>query len=317
MKPGGSEVNLARIPGVVHTDSQDIGGGSGSASSLVQPNPHSLSPSDKLGPAQQIAPIDTSSSPMTTTLPRGPPRKPRQSGHALWVGNLPPGSNVIELKDYFSRGASKEIESVFLISKSNCAFINYKTNISCDEAMVRFHDSRFKGVRLVCRLRRHSSVSGSISLKENPITTSADLKGDGVCTVRGMPDGKIKLMKSHVDLEVMEDDTHERMKDRFFILKSLTTEDLDLSVRNGVWATQSHNETVLNRAFEVYTQTKHYKIGNINSARYRKMSTLSFRRINLANIMAMLEWHPRFPRRMLMRLTLKVTNLRTYTKLRV
>ncbi|KAJ7358216.1 YT521-B-like domain-containing protein [Mycena albidolilacea] len=36
---------------------------------------------------------------------------------------------------------------------------------------------------------------------------------------------------------------------RFFILKSLTREDLDVSVRTGVWATQRHNESVLDRAF--------------------------------------------------------------------
>lgn len=39
--------------------------------------------------------------------------------------------------------------------------------------------------------------------------------------------------------------------DRFFVLKSLTVEDLELSVQNGVWATQSHNEEALNTAFEV------------------------------------------------------------------
>jgi hypothetical protein len=38
---------------------------------------------------------------------------------------------------------------------------------------------------------------------------------------------------------------------RYFILKSLTVEDLEMSVKNGVWATQSHNETILNQAFEV------------------------------------------------------------------
>lgn len=38
---------------------------------------------------------------------------------------------------------------------------------------------------------------------------------------------------------------------RYFILKSLTVEDLEMSVKNGVWATQSHNETALNQAFEV------------------------------------------------------------------
>jgi hypothetical protein len=40
-------------------------------------------------------------------------------------------------------------------------------------------------------------------------------------------------------------------KDKFFIVKSLTVEDLELSVRNGIWATQSHNEEVLNKAYKV------------------------------------------------------------------
>src|SRR6201996_5238392 len=92
-----------------------------------------------------------------TSALRGPPRKPKQSGHALWVGNLPPATHIIDLKDHFAREATEDIESVFLISKSNCAFVNYKTEASCAAAMTRFHDSRFQGVRLVCRLRRGSA----------------------------------------------------------------------------------------------------------------------------------------------------------------
>jgi hypothetical protein len=38
---------------------------------------------------------------------------------------------------------------------------------------------------------------------------------------------------------------------KYFIVKSLTLQDLELSVRNGIWATQSHNEDVLNKAFQV------------------------------------------------------------------
>lgn len=40
-------------------------------------------------------------------------------------------------------------------------------------------------------------------------------------------------------------------QDKFFILKSLTMEDLELSVRTGIWATQSHNEETLNHSFKV------------------------------------------------------------------
>ncbi|GAB7357445.1 hypothetical protein MBLNU459_g8369t1 [Dothideomycetes sp. NU459] len=38
--------------------------------------------------------------------------------------------------------------------------------------------------------------------------------------------------------------------EKYFIVKSLTLQDLDASVQNGVWATQSHNEAVLNKAYE-------------------------------------------------------------------
>jgi len=41
-----------------------------------------------------------------------------------------------------------------------------------------------------------------------------------------------------------------KVKEKFFIVKSLTVEDLELSVRNGIWATQAHNETALNKAYE-------------------------------------------------------------------
>ncbi|CAK7265678.1 hypothetical protein SEPCBS119000_001635 [Sporothrix epigloea] len=38
--------------------------------------------------------------------------------------------------------------------------------------------------------------------------------------------------------------------DKYFILKSLTLRDLELSVQSGIWATQSHNEETLNEAYK-------------------------------------------------------------------
>lgn len=38
--------------------------------------------------------------------------------------------------------------------------------------------------------------------------------------------------------------------EKFFIVKSLTVQDLESSVRNGTWATQSHNEDALNSAYQ-------------------------------------------------------------------
>jgi RNA recognition motif-containing protein len=195
----------------------------------------------------------SSDSSLRSSVPRGPPRKPKQSGHALWVGNLPPGTQIADLKDHFSRNATKEIESVFLISKSNCAFVNYKSETACAEAMTRFHDSRFQGVRLVCRLRRGSAATSSTSLVNPP---SGAVPADGIEPKAPSTAGLIQqvgepeqLDEKNVDGETTS--TAPKVKEKFFVVKSLTVEDLDLSVRNGVWATQAHNEAALNKAYEV------------------------------------------------------------------
>ncbi|KAL5408148.1 hypothetical protein PMIN04_011511 [Paraphaeosphaeria minitans] len=190
---------------------------------------------------------------LVNSIPRGPPRKPKQSGHALWVGNLPPGTTVISLKDHFSREATKDIESLFLISKSNCAFVNYRTETSCTAAMHRFHDSRFNGVRLVCRLRRSSAPAAGVPTgpsamvgtqltNPSPPTSPRDDQGE-----ESQPGTEDKVAVHKSDGDVGESPS---APDRYFIVKSLTLQDLELSLRNGIWATQSHNEDALNDAFE-------------------------------------------------------------------
>ncbi|KAI9749360.1 MAG: hypothetical protein M1815_002575 [Lichina confinis] len=183
------------------------------------------------------------------SAPRGPPRKPKQSGHALWVGNLPPATNIIELKDYFSREATNDIESVFLISKSNCAFVNYKTEEACATAMTRFHNSGFKGVRLVCRLRRTAKTSDGDD-EPGPAPkgpSSVDSSGNSDAAAREeTPPAKASV--SGEDDQAARESVAGR-SDRYFVLKSLTTEDLESSVRHGVWSTQRHNESRLNEAY--------------------------------------------------------------------
>lgn len=182
-----------------------------------------------------------------TSVLRGPPRKPKQSGHALWVGNLPPGANVVDLKDHFSRDATNNILSVFLISKSNCAFVNYRTEESCSAAMTRFHDSRFQGIRLVCRLRR-SSANPTTGAPTGPAAAS----GSQPAVVEPIIELESTTQEANATTGANEDASSTALaKDKFFIVKSLTVEDLELSVRNGVWATQSHNDEALNKAYEV------------------------------------------------------------------
>lgn len=213
----------------------------------------------------------------TTAIPRGPPRKPKQSGHALWVGNLPPGASILALKDHFARDAKREIESLFLISKSNCAFVNYRSEEACEKAVARFHDSRFQGVRLVCRLRKTSSAApgvptgpaamlGQKSSHLSPIKTAledgADTRDlvDGVYKTDGLDGLSYEKEPGAIDEDASDEDepkqkspSPERAAERYFIVKSLTLQDLEQSVKNGIWATQAHNEHALNKAYDVRT----------------------------------------------------------------
>ncbi|CAK1368025.1 hypothetical protein CB0940_11275 [Cercospora beticola] len=201
-------------------------------------------------------PIDTAPVP---NYPRGPPRKPKQSGHALWVGNLPPAAAVVDLKDHFSRDATDDIESVFLIAKSNCAFVNYRTEAACVAAMNRFHDSRFHGVRLVCRLRRGTAStaatptdtqSESQSAAQTPPVAGAAVDGDSAGPTIARSHSEQSSPSPDVTNEAEgPPQSDEKVPEKYYIVKSLTSQDLEASVRNGVWATQSHNEKTLNRAF--------------------------------------------------------------------
>ncbi|KAI9042218.1 putative YT521-B-like splicing factor [Aspergillus affinis] len=198
------------------------------------------------------APINSSSADSTSIHPNqtpsvtpiGPSRKPKQSGHALWVGNLPPGATIVDLKDYFSRDATKDVESVFLISKSNCAFINYKTESACNTALERFNDSRFHGARLVCRLRRGPMTPASNVDPSGPSTPVQD--GDG----RTAADTSEGTKANSGTKGTTGSEPSFWVPNRYFIVKSLTVEDLEFSRHSGIWATQSHNEDCLNQAYE-------------------------------------------------------------------
>lgn len=122
--------------------------------------------------------------------------------------------------------------------------------------MNRFHDSRFHGVRLVCRLRRGSTATTN--------TTAGSPKPDGESFSKGEVDGNAEDTitqpvivggapagsKLETPASNSSDAAAVKVPEKFFIVKSLTLQDLEASVRNGVWATQSHNESALNRAYK-------------------------------------------------------------------
>jgi hypothetical protein len=149
------------------------------------------------------------------------------------------------------------LESLFLISKSNCAFANFKDEATCMAAQQKLHDSKFQSVRLVSRLRK-SAVEGAGGTIAP--TGPAASNSNAVATASSQEDTSSLAASDNENPTPVPIQTPQAransvvdgaQQDRFFILKSLTIEDLELSVRTGIWATQSHNEEVLNSAFKV------------------------------------------------------------------
>ncbi len=154
------------------------------------------------------------------------------------------------------------LESLFLISKSNCAFANFGDEQSCSAAQRKLHDSKFMTVRLVSRLRK-STVEGPAGVTA-PTGPAASAPQTGASQEASIPGGDDRDSKETEDAATTLSPAVPEAKvtgplvpggslqrDRFFVLKSLTVEDLELSVRTKIWATQSHNEEALNSAFQV------------------------------------------------------------------
>lgn len=190
------------------------------------------------------------------------------AGHAIWIGNLPPQTDLMSLVHHVCK-ETLGLESLFLISKSNCAFANFKDESACAEAQQKLHDSKFQSVRLVSRLRKSTvegvagltaptgpaASSGTQPASESQIVQEADESAKDEDAEKSSKESSATvIVESHKTADV----ENAVAKDKFFILKSLTAEDLELSVRTGIWATQSHNEETLNGAFKVSKMDKKY-----------------------------------------------------------
>lgn len=92
----------------------------------------------------------------------------------MWVGNIDSTVTVQELYEFFrqidppdSQSPEKSaVVSIFLIPKSNCAFVNFRTEAALTESVTRFHGVRLRldsgAPRLACRKRTadHCDLDG-------------------------------------------------------------------------------------------------------------------------------------------------------------
>ncbi|KEY64802.1 hypothetical protein S7711_08080 [Stachybotrys chartarum IBT 7711] len=152
--------------------------------------------------------------------------------HAIWIGNLPPQADLMSLVHH--------------------------DETACVAAQQKLHDSRFQSVRLVSRLRK-STVEGASGIAAptgpaaaTPVSmSSSPPSSEQLQDTMSPSEDPLSPVDGHPGLpKSITTSEGSSKKDRFFILKSLTVEDLDLSCRTGIWATQSHNEDALSKAFK-------------------------------------------------------------------
>lgn len=122
--------------------------------------------------------------------------------------------------------------------------------------MNRFHNSRFRGRALVCRFRKTNSTSPpppSPTTASELSSPSSDALSPAVSEIPRSPliVGRRPTLQDGVQNSPRQvNDGRMKIPEKFFILKSLTLEDLESSLATKSWATQPHNEDALNKAYE-------------------------------------------------------------------
>ncbi|CAE6509388.1 unnamed protein product [Rhizoctonia solani] len=301
------------------------------------------------GRASAASKVGPGGSRVTSPATRRPwhPNPPvARSDWVMWVGNVPSNATHDDLWSFFNQdttarepvvptsqgrpsllprvpadndtsvgGANTDqshgVSSVFLISRSNCAFVNYEEEEYLNRAVSFFNGRSLRPQdprcpRLVCRVRRkdddlRAGVGGQRGMgmharwvqEQERRMGEAATSGTGAENKDTVVDDPATSPSTYLEaasssgsspsIPAPIDDVHKLPADllgrphagdpkdysvahsgsgstnssfltrnfpkRYFILKSLTQSDLDISVERGLWATQPHNESTLDRAY--------------------------------------------------------------------
>lgn len=147
---------------------------------------------------------------------------PAKTGHTLWVGNLPHNATLQDLCDLFG---TPKLQSIYLIQRTGCSFVNYSDNEGLQEAM-RLVGARGPKIR-----------DNNIVIREQASGSECTESTEGVSAATGS-------------------------RNRYFICKSLTVADLEEAKRTGLWSTQIRNLEKFNEAFNTSENT--YLVFSVN-----------------------------------------------------
>ncbi|KAI0821953.1 YT521-B-like domain-containing protein [Trametes gibbosa] len=232
-----------------------------------------------------------------------------QSAPAGPVGSTATGSSTASTESLYGG-----VSSIFLITRSNCAFVNFQSEAHLQAAIKHFNGlplrpNDVRCPRLVCRVRareddlkagvggqrgsgvhvrwvrdkrekekeREAARRQSMSSSSDRVTTSSSSPTDAANMIGGLSlssddeagRGHRRKPEPHSSSSGSYASTNSSIlvahfPKRYFILKSLTQFDLDLSVEKGLWATQRHNEGILDQAYR--TSNEVYLIFSVNKS---------------------------------------------------
>ena len=209
----------------------------------------------------------------------------------MWAGNVPADTTQDEIWAFFRAAPGPAgstdgagIESIHMIARSNCAFVNYLTEAHLLHAIatisgqpLRLRDKKCKP--LLCRIRqREDDAKSGVGAQrmtgihrafvKDKDERDRDRQGKAALArprLRPGGEGEGEVSSEAVVIESGPDEEDSQgsssgqssnsslflahFPKRYFILKSHNVDDLDDSVRQGWWSTQAHNEYVLDQAY--------------------------------------------------------------------
>ncbi|EIM19168.1 hypothetical protein WALSEDRAFT_70821 [Wallemia mellicola CBS 633.66] len=222
---------------------------------------------------QQQQHIENVASPPAITSRRKAyhPPSTAKSTYCIWVGNIPSDSTVEELFKYFSRQAPHSprlsvneyssmspncgVESVHLINKSRCCFVNLNSQQSLNLAIRDFNGSKLRmgSPRLVVRVRDTNSelTSGVGSQRGRKLHRNwvKMISEQNEPSEERRSNRSLSRSSSISSTSTTSTFLTNHFPTRYFILKSHRFEDLLESVKKCKWSTQAHNEYVLDKAY--------------------------------------------------------------------
>ena len=201
------------------------------------------------------------------------PKPPTHSPFALWCGNVPSDCTEGEIFTFFTTRSPPSsdpdlpidseldlnvpgVESIHLISRSNCCFVNYRSDVHLQHAIATTNGSSLRPEDwrlrpLVCRVRKGADDSkggvgqqrlgglhvGYVANKLNPSPVVEDKKR---LTAGEMSSDSEKGSRKWSN-STTSSFLSQHFTTRYFILKARNEQDLQHSVETGLWTTQLHN----------------------------------------------------------------------------